>query len=139
MNKENINLESKLHLNNDFEIWCNNLAKQILKESILNETELSKSIKDKILMNESFFYECLANDLDKRIYSLKNKLRLEYNSNKKKYVENSFILSNLKARQKKYNIERNNAYKQNRYYKLVTFLKDNGYNEIFDNFKIKNK
>ena len=136
METELTGIESLLKENQEFNNWCDKVGEDISKEKFINKSNISDIIKTHIMNNESSFYESICNELERKIDTVKKKVHKSLGESHKKYVENGFILSALNQRLKKYNIERTKSYQRNSYFRLKKFLIENGYEDIFENFKI---
>jgi len=135
MSEKLTGLESLLTENSKLTEWSADLSSQLLDEKILSESNLTELIKNKILLNESYFYECICSELELKIEKVKTKsMRAFKLSRKKEYIEIGFTLSSLNTRLKKYNIERTKAYQRNKYKKLRDYLKQTGHEQLLNDF-----
>lgn len=133
-------IESLLEDNTNFDTWCKDLSAQILRDGFISEDSLKENIKNKILLNENYFYECLCTDLESKIKSIKRRAKVNLKSDKRKsYMNDGFILSELNNRLKKYNIEKDNSRQRNAYVRLRRYLKVNGMENVLIEFKESNK
>jgi len=131
---ENKGIESIIIENNDFDIWCDIVGKDIVSETFLNKDNISFKIKTHILNNENFFYSCLKTNIETKIERLKKKMRLGNLNDRKSYLELGLELSELNARLKKYNIERTKAFQRNDYVIFKKFLREKGHEQLIIEF-----
>ena len=135
MEKQIKGLENPLLENTDFKNWCENVSSQILEENILSKDNMSNILHNKILLNESFFYECICSELENKIERTKKRASIAFKKKRKQeYVEVGFILSSLNRKLKKYNMERNKAYQRNYYKQLKDFIISKGHEYLLSEF-----